>query len=154
MSLCKTDFRLSFLCACSWVRKDTVMKSKHLTLDQRKSIQEGIENRLSKTAIARLIGKDPSTVAKEIKAHRKLKPRNRFNSSVICANFKGCSKPHRHCSEKCPQYVEQPVCCVTVPSAPAIIANASANADWIISSTTLLLLTKSTSFICPIPGRV
>lgn len=83
------------------------MKSKHLTLDQRKSIQEGIENRLSKTAIARLIGKDPSTVAKEIKAHRKLKPRNRFNSSVICANFKGCSKPHRHCSEKCPQYVEQ-----------------------------------------------
>ena len=46
------------------------MKSKHLTLDQRKAIQDGIENRLSKTAIARLIGKDPSTVAKEITAHR------------------------------------------------------------------------------------
>ena len=44
------------------------MKSKHLTLDQRKAIQDGIENRLSKTAIARLIGKDPSTVAKEITA--------------------------------------------------------------------------------------
>ena len=58
------------------------MKSKHLTLDQRKAIQDGIENRLSKTAIARLIGKDPSTVAKEITAHRKLKPRNRFNSQI------------------------------------------------------------------------
>ena len=59
------------------------MKSKHLTLDQRKAIQDGIENRLSKTAIARIIGKDPSTVAKEIKTHRKLKPRNRFNSPYL-----------------------------------------------------------------------
>ena len=83
------------------------MKSKHLTLDQRKAIQDGIENRLSKTAIARLIGKDPSTVAKEIKAHRTLKPRNRFNSPVICANFKSCAKPRKFCSETCPQYKEQ-----------------------------------------------
>lgn len=43
------------------------MKAKHLTLDERKTIQEGIENRLSKTAIARSICKDPSTIAKEIK---------------------------------------------------------------------------------------
>ena len=83
------------------------MKSKHLTLDQRKAIQDGIENRLSKTAIARLIGKDPSTVAKEIKAHRTLKPRNRFNSPVICANFRSCAKPRKFCSETCPQYKEQ-----------------------------------------------
>ena len=83
------------------------MKSKHLTLDQRKAIQDGIENRLSKTAIARLIGKDPSTVAKEITAHRKLKPRNRFNSPIICANFKSCTKPRKLCSDKCPQYKEQ-----------------------------------------------
>ena len=77
------------------------MKSKHLTLDQRKAIQDGIENRLSKTAIARLIGKDPSTVAKEITA------RNRFNSPIICANFKSCTKPRKLCSDKCPQYKEQ-----------------------------------------------
>ena len=79
------------------------MKSKHLTLNQRKAIQDGIENRLSKTAIARLIGKDPSTVAKEIKAHRKLKPRNRFNSPIICANFKSFAKPPKLCSETCTQ---------------------------------------------------
>ena len=101
------------------------MKSKHLTLDQRKAIQDGIENRLSKTAIARLIGKDPSTVAKEITAHRKLKPRNRFNSPFV-----------------------------TAPSVPAITANASKGADWITSSTMLQGLTKSISSICPIQGKV
>ena len=69
------------------------MKSKHLTLDQRKAIQDGIENRLSKTAIARLIGKDPSTVAKEITAHRKLKPRNRFNGSLTAKVSKNRCKP-------------------------------------------------------------
>lgn len=83
------------------------MKAKHLTLDDRKAIQNGIETRLSKTAIARSISKDPSTIAKEIKKHRTLKPRNRFNSAVICSNFKQCSKPRKYCSEDCPSYVEQ-----------------------------------------------
>ncbi len=44
------------------------MKAKHLTLEDRKAIQEGIEKRLSKTAIAKSIFKDPTTVAKEIKS--------------------------------------------------------------------------------------
>lgn len=83
------------------------MKAKHLTLDDRKAIQDGIEKRLSKTAIARSISKDPTTISKEIKKHRTLKPRNRFNSAVICSNVKHCSKPRRYCSEACPSYVEQ-----------------------------------------------
>lgn len=83
------------------------MKAKHLTLDERKTIQEGIENRLSKTAIARSICKDPSTIAKEIKKHRTLKPRNRFNSTVICSNFKQCTLSRKKCSEDCPSYIEQ-----------------------------------------------
>lgn len=83
------------------------MKAKHLTLDDRKAIQDGIEKRLSKTAIATSISKDPSTVAKEIIKHRTLKPRNRFNYPVICSNFKQCSMPRKFCSEDCPSYVEQ-----------------------------------------------
>lgn len=83
------------------------MKAKHLTLEDRKKIQEGIENRLSKTAVARSISKDPSTVSKEIKRHRTLKPRNRFNYPVLCSKFKQCQKPRKYCSEKCPDYVEQ-----------------------------------------------
>lgn len=82
------------------------MKAKHLTLDDRKLIQQGIENRCSKTSIANDLGKDPSTIAKEIKHHRSLKPRNRFNSPVICSNFKSCKVPRRQCSERCPDYKE------------------------------------------------
>ena len=37
--------------------------NKHLTLDERKIIQTGIENRSNKVDIARTIGKDPTTVA-------------------------------------------------------------------------------------------
>lgn len=84
-----------------------IMRAKHLTLEERKIIQEGIEKRLSKTAIARSLHKDPTTIAKEIKKHRTLKPRNRFNSPVICSNFKQCSKPRKYCSEACPAYTEQ-----------------------------------------------
>ncbi len=83
------------------------MKMKHLTLDDRIQIQSGIEKALSKTAIARTIGKDPTTVAKEIARHRTLKPRNRFNNPVLCSNFKKCSRTRRACSEHCPDYVEQ-----------------------------------------------
>jgi len=51
------------------------MKNSHLTLDDRKKIQEGLEKELSRTEIAKNINKDISTVAKEIKNRRKLKPR-------------------------------------------------------------------------------
>ena len=84
------------------------MKAKHLTLEDRKAIQEGIEKRLSKTAIAKSISKDPTTVAKEIRRHRTVKQRNRFNSPVICAKLKECKKTRKSCSESCIDYVEHP----------------------------------------------
>lgn len=83
------------------------MKMKHLTLEERKLIQSGIEEGLSKTAIARTIGKDPTTVSKEILRHRTLKPRNRFNHAVVCSKFKACHHHSRNCSEQCPDYIEQ-----------------------------------------------
>ncbi|HOR86574.1 MAG TPA: helix-turn-helix domain-containing protein [Bacillota bacterium] len=46
----------------------------HLTLDERKVIQTGIENNSSKASIARTIGKDATTVAKEIRKHRAFRP--------------------------------------------------------------------------------
>lgn len=84
-----------------------IMRAKHLTLEERKIIQDGIEKRLSKTSVARSLQKDPTTISKEIKKHRTLKPRNRFNSPVICSNFKQCHKPRKSCSESCPSYTEQ-----------------------------------------------
>lgn len=75
----------------------------HLTLNERKIIQTGIENRSSKVAIAKTIGKDPTTVAKEIKKHRDLKRRNAFNQKHICIHLKEC----HGCKRKCSRYEEQ-----------------------------------------------
>ena len=75
------------------------MKNTHLTLEDRKKIQEGLENELSRTEIARNINKDISTVAKEIKNRRKLKPRNPFNNPITCTKFKECRICHGKCSE-------------------------------------------------------
>ena len=75
----------------------------HLTLQDRQIIQKGIENRSSKTAIAQTIGKDPTTIAKEIRKHRDLKRRNAFNQKHICIHLKEC----HGCKRKCSRYVEQ-----------------------------------------------
>lgn len=75
------------------------MKNTHLTLEDRKKIQEGLENELSRTEIAKNINKDISTVAKEIKNRRKLKPRNPFNNPITCTKFKECRICHGKCSE-------------------------------------------------------
>ena len=46
-----------------------INKNLHLTLQERQIIQTGIENGSTKVAIATTIGKDKSTIGKEIKAH-------------------------------------------------------------------------------------
>ena len=79
----------------------------HLTLEQRKIIQAGIENGSTKAAIARTIGKDATTVAKEIRNHRKFKARNTFNNPVVCAKMKTCTK--KPCVKKCEEH-EEPQC--------------------------------------------
>ena len=75
------------------------MKNSHLSLEDRKKIQEGIENELTKVQIAKKIGKDPTTVSKEIKKRRKLKPRNPFNNPISCTKFKQCGICKGECSE-------------------------------------------------------
>lgn len=75
------------------------MKNTHLTLEDRKKVQEGLEKGLSRTEIAKNINKDISTVAKEIKNRRKLKPRNPFNNPITCTKFKECRICHGKCSE-------------------------------------------------------
>ena len=75
------------------------MKNIHMTLEDRKKIQDGLENGLSRTEIAKTINKDISTVAKEIKNRRKLKPRNLFNTPITCTKFKECKICHGKCSE-------------------------------------------------------
>ena len=80
-----------------------VHDNKHLSLNDRKIIQQGIENRCNKVDIARTLGKDPTTIAKEIRLHRELKPRNTFNYPSICVHIKECGG----CKYKCKNYEEQ-----------------------------------------------
>lgn len=75
------------------------MKNSHLTLEDRRKIQDGIEKELTKVEIAKNIGKDPTTVSKEIRNRRKLKPRNPFNNPITCTQFKQCGICHGKCSE-------------------------------------------------------
>lgn len=79
----------------------------HLTLEERKIIQAGIESAATKADIARTIGKDATTVAKEIRKHRRLKPRNTFNRPVMCAKLRTCK--NKPCFKKCEAY-EEPKC--------------------------------------------
>ena len=77
----------------------------HLSLEDRKNIEIGIIEGLSKSQIAKKINRSPVTISNEIIKHRKLKPRNTFNLDSICIHLKEC---HR-CIKKCDKY-QEPSC--------------------------------------------
>jgi len=85
-------------------------KHKHLTLDDRVEIQECLNKRVSFKAIARRLGKDPTTVSKEVKKHIYIKenPNNKHDETTVVkkpcpllakAPFvcNPCSKKHLNC---------------------------------------------------------
>ena len=76
-------------------------KNKALTLDDRKIIATGIRNGSTKTAIARTIGKDKSTIGKEIKLHRILS--HKCNLALECDAYRKCSHG-RCCTSSCPDF--------------------------------------------------
>lgn len=74
---------------------------KHLTLDERRIILKGIEAGSDKASIARTIGKDKSTVSKEIRKHRICV--RKFDLALECAAYQKC-KHGRACWSNCPDY--------------------------------------------------
>ena len=73
----------------------------HLTLEERRIILTGIMNGSTKTAIAQTIGKDKSTVGKEIRLHRTLTHKCRM--PLECNNYRKCPFG-RQCTPDCPKY--------------------------------------------------
>lgn len=73
----------------------------HLTLEERRIILTGIRNGSTKTAIARTIGKDKSTVGKEIKLHRSLA--HKCSLPLECCHYKKCTF-NRKCTADCPDF--------------------------------------------------
>ncbi len=74
----------------------------HLTLEERRIILKGIINGSTKAAIAKTIGKDKSTIGKEIKAHRVLV--KKCPLPLECSAYRKCSFD-RQCKTDCPGYV-------------------------------------------------
>ncbi|MDY5835749.1 MAG: helix-turn-helix domain-containing protein [Eubacteriales bacterium] len=73
-------------------------KNLHLTLEERKIILKGIESAASKTDIANTLGKDKSTIGKEIKKYR-IKVYS-CHLPLECANYKAC-RHYRNCRPEC-----------------------------------------------------
>ena len=82
------------------VLKET--RCKHLTNDNRQDIQDGLNAGCSFKQIARRIGKDPTTISKEVKKHMEIRPaKDDPNVSTPCEKLlkapfvcNGCKKIH------------------------------------------------------------
>lgn len=80
-------------------------KNKHLTLDERYQISDLLEREFTVTQIAKLIGKDRTTISKELKNHREQTTSSQFaSSSSPCVHIRTCTKtnlcadnPNIHC---------------------------------------------------------
>lgn len=77
---------------------------KHMNQENRIVIEKGLDTSMSMRAIAAELGKDPTTISKEIKRHRILQKHNTFNEKPgRCALAKDC-----HRKNLCKTYA--PVC--------------------------------------------
>lgn len=81
------------------------MKGTHLTLEERKFIQHGLEEGFSKAKIARELGKSPSTVSKEVKKHRTFKVASTYGRGTryFCENA-GTLKQCFGCKKECENF--------------------------------------------------
>lgn len=97
-------------------------KNAHLTLDERATIEVSLREGASFTVIGRTLGKDPSTISKEVRNHSVIVRKGSYNP---CANRTSCSrlgkacKPCKHpyrgyckgcsyqnCYDHCPDFIE------------------------------------------------
>lgn len=93
---------------------------KHLTLEERKIIEESLEKNWLFKDIAKFLDKDPSTISKEIRKHRERKePGSLHYGFNKCAKRQTCHKKNicnpnctkecrscNLCNEKCPEFDE------------------------------------------------
>ena len=97
-------------------------KNSHLTLSDRIAIEVGLRERKSFSAIAVELGKDPTTISKEVRTHIKLKQAGGYNPCVIrkdCKHYgdlchpckftygKSCHSCYQaKCFEACPDFLQ------------------------------------------------
>ena len=94
-------------------KKEKFMKSKHLTLDERETIEAGLRNQKSFKEIAREINKDCTTISKEVKNHMVYRNVEKFGRDVFDCAFR-CNCPYKakgaSCNPKYCQYYKKQTC--------------------------------------------
>ena len=83
-------------------KKNLLHDGSHLSIAERKIIETGCKNGSTKTAIAKTIGKEKSTIGKEIKQHRFISVK--CHLPMECKNYRHC-RFGRECTINCPDYV-------------------------------------------------
>lgn len=117
--------------------KSTPGNQKHLTMDDRIIIEKGLDQACSLRSIAIQLGKDPSTISKEIKKHRTVQEHSHFNEpSNKCALAKDCKKKNicgiyapickkmcrlcNHCNSHCDDFTPRSYHCPKLDKPPFV----------------------------------
>ena len=110
---------------------------KHMTMDNRVAIEKGLDTKLSLRSIAIQLGKDPTTIAKEIKKHRTFQEHNHYNEPKNkCVHALSCKKKNicglfapvckracrfcNHCNSHCPDFTPRSYHCDKLDKAPFV----------------------------------
>ena len=90
---------------------------KHLTQDDRIYIEKSLDLKMPFREIAKYLMKDPTTISKEVRLHRRLKPRNPFNQENNCTRRIKCSLKNICGNDECRQILCKgcPMCNVSPP---------------------------------------
>lgn len=77
-----------------------VNKGKHLTIEDRIFIEYALNEKYALKEIDARLGKDPTTISKEIKRNRVVSSKKSNSEFLTCQNRKDCDKKHI-CTESC-----------------------------------------------------
>ena len=117
--------------------KSITGNQKHMTMDNRVAIEKGLDASLSLRSIAMQLGKDPTTIAKEIKKHRTFQEHNHYNEPKNkCVHALSCKKKNicglfapvckracrfcNHCNSHCPDFTPRSYHCDKLDKAPFV----------------------------------
>lgn len=117
--------------------KSVAGNQKHMTLDDRIVIENSLTQQHSLRSIASLLGKDPTTISKEIRKHRSFQEHSHFNEPQNkCALVKDCKKKNicgtyapvckrlcrlcNHCNSLCKDFIPRSYHCSLLDKAPFV----------------------------------
>lgn len=89
--------------ACLEVKLMSSKLNKHLSLEDRKTIEKALDNGASRTAIAQILGKDKSTICKEVKLRRYVYSNPYIKGTIRdCIHLEECNL--KVCKSPCANY--------------------------------------------------